>query len=269
MCSTDRRHWMKIAISGKGGVGKTTLAGCLSRLLSDLGERVLAIDADPDSNLPSAIGIPAAQLAAIRPLAQMRDLVAERTGAQPGTFGGMFKLNPKVDDIPDAYSVTRDRIKLLTVGTVPKGGGGCLCPEGTLLRGLMRHLMLQRGETVIVDMEAGLEHLARGSTEAMDAFLVVLEPGQRAIQTAHQIRRLAADLGVRRVLAVGNKVADAADREVIESGVAPIPVLGHLSLRESIREADRRGLSPYDLDEGLREEVRIVYGRLLEEVDRA
>jgi CO dehydrogenase maturation factor len=255
---------MKIAVSGKGGVGKTTLAGCLARLLADRGQIVLAIDADPDSNLPSAIGIPSQELAKIQPLAQMRELVSERTGAQPGTFGGMFKLNPKVDDLPDAFSLSHGGIRLLTLGTVPKGGGGCLCPESTLLRVLMRHLMVRREETVIVDMEAGLEHLARGSTENMDAFLVVVEPGQRAIQTAHQIRRLATDLGVPKVFVVGNKVTDGADRRVIEEGISPLPVLGHLSYRESIREADRTGVSPFDLDSVLREEVAAVYDRLQE-----
>lgn len=253
---------MKIAISGKGGVGKTTLAGALARLLADRGQTVLAIDADPDSNLPSAIGVPQEKLRSVQPLAQMKDLVAERTGAKPGTFGGMFKMNPHVEDIPDAYSIDHLGIKLLTLGTVPLGGGGCLCPEGTLLRVLMRHLMVARGETVIVDMEAGLEHLARGSTEAMDAFIVVVEPGQRAIQTAHQIRRLAADLGVKRVYVVGNKVTGEPDRSLIEQGVAPMPVIGHISSRESIREADRRGVSPYDLDEGLRLEVAAVFEAL-------
>lgn len=253
---------MKIAISGKGGVGKTTLAGCLARLLAERGETVLAIDADPDANLPSAIGVPADQLDSFQPLAQMKDLVAERTGAQPGTFGGMFKLNPKVDDIPDTYSTSFQGIKLLTLGTVPKGGGGCLCPENTLLRVLMRHLLLRSGETLIVDMEAGLEHLARGSTESMDAFVVVVEPGQRAVQTAHQIRRLATDLGVTQVYVVGNKVTGEQDRAVIEDGVRPMPVLGHLSYRDSIREADRRGVSPYDLDEVLRAEVAAIYERL-------
>lgn len=253
---------MKIAISGKGGVGKTTLAGCLARLLAARGQKVLAIDADPDANLPSALGIPAQRLGSLQPLAQMKDLVTERTGAQPGTFRVMFKLNPKVDDIPDAYGITHDGVKLLTLGTVPKGGGGCLCPEGTLLRTLMRHLMVGRGETVIVDMEAGLEHLARGSTEGVDAFLVVVEPGQRAVQTAHQIRRLATDLGVKKVFVVGNKVSSEEDRTMVQEGVAPMPVLGCLSLREAIRRADRDGVSPYDLDDGLRAEVAEVYQAL-------
>ncbi len=254
---------MKIAISGKGGVGKTTLAGCLARYLADQGQRVLAIDADPDSNLPSALGVPPEKLGSVQPLTHLKALVAERTGAKPGTFGGMFTLNPKVDDIPDTYSVDHQGIKLLTLGAVPLGGGGCLCPEGTLLRGLMRHLMVSRGETVVVDMEAGLEHLARGSTEAMDAFVVVVEPGQRSIQTAHQIRRLAADLGVRKVFAVGNKAVSDLDRRVIEEGVAPLPLLGVLAHRESIREADRQGVSPYDLDPELRTDVASIYANLL------
>jgi CO dehydrogenase maturation factor len=254
---------MKIAISGKGGVGKTTLAGCLARYLAEQGQTVLAIDADPDANLPSAIGVPPDRLQEVQPLAQLKELVAERTGAQPGSFGGMFKLNPKVDDIPDTYGLIYQGIKLLTLGTVPLGGGGCLCPEGTLLRVLMKHLMVRPGETVIVDMEAGLEHLARGSTENMDAFVVVVEPGQRAIQTAHQVRRLATDLGVRQVYVVGNKVADAADREVIESGVAPMPVLGHLGLLASVREADKQGVSPYDLDAALRAQIAEINRELL------
>lgn len=253
---------MKIAISGKGGVGKTTLAGCLARYLADQGQVVLAIDADPDSNLPSAIGVPLERLAEVQPLAQLKELVAERTGAQPGSFGGMFKLNPKVDDIPDTYSLTYGGIKLLTLGTVPLGGGGCLCPEGTLLRVLMKHLMVRPGETVIVDMEAGLEHLARGSTENMDAFLVVVEPGQRSIQTSHQVRRLATDLGVRQVYVVGNKVADPSDQQVIEQGVAPMPVLGHIPLLPAIREADKRGVSPYDLDPELKRQIADIYHKL-------
>ncbi len=253
---------MKVSISGKGGVGKTTLAGCLARYLAERGQAVLAIDADPDSNLPSALGVPPERLAQIQPLAELKELVAERTGAQPGSFGGMFKLNPKVDDIPDTYALEYRGVKLLTLGTVPKGGGGCLCPESTLLRVLMRHLMVRRDETVIVDMEAGLEHLARGSTESMDAFIVVVEPGQRAIQTAHQIRRLATDLGVREVLVVGNKVRDEADLKIIEAGVAPMPLLGCIPYREAIREADRDGVSPYDMDPDLREEVGRVYEAL-------
>ncbi|PLX40800.1 MAG: carbon monoxide dehydrogenase [Deltaproteobacteria bacterium] len=255
---------MKIAISGKGGVGKTTLAGGLARYFAETGGRVLAIDADPDSNLPSSIGISIEEASKIKPLATLKDLIAERTGAKPGTFGGTFKLNPRVDDIPDEYGLEFKGIKLLTLGTVPKGGTGCLCPESTLLRVLLRHIMLKRGEAVIIDMEAGLEHLARGSTESMDAFIVVVEPGQRAIQTAHQIKRLAADLGVEKIFVVGNKVVDDGDRKLIEDGVAPMQLLGFMEQSEDIREADRKGVSAYDIGGEFKGQIELIAKKLRE-----
>ncbi len=255
---------MKIAISGKGGVGKTTLAGAIARYLAETGHRVLAIDADPDSNLPSALGVHPAVAANIKPLAALKDLISQRTGAKPGTMGGMFKLNPKVDDIPDEYGLEFKGIKLLTLGTVLKGGTGCLCPESTLLRVLLRHILVDRGEAAILDMEAGLEHLGRGSTESMDAFIVVVEPGQRAIQTAHQIRRLAADLGVKSIFVVGNKVMDEEEATLIREGVAPMPVLGILTQRDKVREADRKGVSAYDLDEEFKAEVVAITKKLQE-----
>jgi len=256
---------MKIAVSGKGGVGKTTLAGAMARYFAEEGMKVLAIDADPDSNLPSAVGVSLEQMKGIKPLASLKELVSERTGAKPGSFGGMFKMNPYVDDIPDAYSIEFKGIKLLTLGTVPKGGTGCLCPEATLLRTLLRRIILTRNDAVVIDMEAGLEHLARGSTESMDAFIVVVEPGQRSIQTAHQIKRLAGDLGITKIYIVGNKVASEADREVIQSGIDPMPILGYLPMSELIREADRVGVSPYDLDPELRGKVAEICTKILKD----
>ncbi len=152
---------MKIAISGKGGVGKTTFAALLIKNLSEMGHKVLAIDADPDANLATALGIDHAEK--IVPISEMKDLVEERTGAKPGSIGQMFKLNPKVDDLPDALSYKLDGIKFMRLGGITKGGGGCICPESTLLKALVTHLVLLRDEDLVMDMEAGIEHLGQGN----------------------------------------------------------------------------------------------------------
>ena len=180
---------MKIAISGKGGVGKTTFAALLARTLNEQGKSVLAIDADPDANLAAALGIEGADK--IVPIAEMKEMIFERTEAQPGSIGGFFKLNPKVDDLPDALSARLGNIKLMRLGGVKKGGAGCICPESTLLKALVTHIVLCRDEVVIMDMEAGIEHLGRGTARAVDKLIIVVEPGRRSLDTAENIKRLA------------------------------------------------------------------------------
>jgi CO dehydrogenase maturation factor len=253
---------MKIAIAGKGGVGKTTLAGVMARYLADEGYKVLTIDADPDANLASALGFPSELLKGVTPLAAMTPLVEERTGAKKGTFSGVFRLNPKVDDIPDTYGVTHNGVKLLLLGNIPQAEGGCFCPENILLKGLLHHILVKRDEMVIIDMEAGLEHLTRGSTKHVDAFIVVVEPGQRSISTARQIFRLAQDLGVRKVYGVGNKVTSPEDRALIEEGLSELVFLGYLSFNQKVIEADKQGISPYDLDGAIKKEVQEIVKRL-------
>ncbi len=256
---------MKIAIAGKGGVGKTTLGGMMARYLAEEGYKVLTIDADPDANLASALGFPKELVEGVTPLAARTPLIEERTGAKKGTFGGVFKLNPKVDDLPDTYSVTHHGVKLLILGTVPQAEGGCFCPENVLLKGLLHHILVRRDEMVIIDMEAGLEHLTRGSTKYVDAFIIVVEPGQRSIATAQQIRRLAQDLRVQKVYGVGNKLTSAEDRVLIEEALSGVEFLGHLSFNHNVIEADRKGISPYDLDGAIRGEVKGIIERLQRE----
>jgi len=253
---------MKIAISGKGGVGKTTLAGVMARILANRGRKVLAIDADPDSNLASAIGLPKESLAKLLPIASMTSMIEERTGSKKGTFGAMFKLNPKVDDIPDEMGVSYQGIKLLLLGCIPQGGGGCYCPENVLLKNLVRHLLVKKEEALILDMEAGLEHLGRGSTGYVDALVIVVEPGQRAINTARQIKKLGEDLHIKKIMIVGNKVTSEGDRRIIEESLSDFPVLGHMSFNPKIVQADKEGKSPYDMDEKIKEEVETILTEL-------
>jgi CO dehydrogenase maturation factor len=251
---------MKIAISGKGGVGKTTFSSLLIRTLSDMGKKILAIDADPDANLAAALGIPDADK--IVPIADMKEMIFERTGAQPGGIGGFFRLNPKVDDLPDAVSVQKDNIKLMRLGCVKKGGGGCLCPESTLLKALVMHIVLARDEVVVMDMEAGIEHLGRATAKAVDKLIVVVEPGRRSIDTAEHIRRLAAEIQLNQIYIVGNKVRGARDEAFLRQHLEGFDILGFLPYADDLIEADLKGESPYDVESTAKTQVREMIGRL-------
>ncbi len=241
----------KIAISGKGGVGKTTLAGLLANIYAQRGQQVIAIDADPDANLASALGFSPAAVARIVPISEMKELIEERTGAKIGGYGAMFKINPRVDDIPDEYSIKERGIRLLVMGTVEKGGSGCVCPESIMLKTLVTHLLLRRDEVLIMDMEAGIEHLGRATAGAVDAFIVVVEPGQRSIQTARTVAKLAGDLGVKNVFVVANKVRNEADREFVRDQLADMRVLGYLPASSKAIEADLAGVTVFDIDPAL------------------
>lgn len=232
---------MKIAVTGKGGVGKTTLSAMLSCAYSSEGKKVIAVDADPDANLASAFGISREAASKIKPIAELTDLIEDRTGARPGTSGGVFKLNPKVDDIPEEYGYKINNITLLITGKSKEAASGCYCPENAFLRRLLKHLIVDRNEVVIVDMEAGIEHLTRGTAESVDAFIVVVEPGQRSIQTAHSVKDMAEKLGVKDVFVIANKIKSEEELRLIKKLISGMNFLGEINFSDHLIEADMTG----------------------------
>jgi len=251
---------MKLAVSGKGGVGKTTFSALLIRALADQGKRVLAIDADPDANLAQALGVD--RNAEITPISEMKAIIEERTEAKTGTMGSFFKLNPKVDDLPDKLSTTVNGVKLMVLGGVKTGGGGCICPESTMLKALVRHIVLARDEAIVLDMEAGLEHLGRGTAMAVDRLLVVVEPGRRSIETAHHIRKLAADIGLNKLGFVGNKIRSESDKTFLTENLPDFDFFGFIPFTTEIIEADLEGRPPYEKDPKALEAVREMLRKL-------
>ena len=254
---------MKLAIGGKGGVGKTTLVALLSKAFRERGMDVIIVDADPDPNLAGALGFPDTDK--IIPVAQMRELIEERTGAKVGAFGSFFKMNPKVEDLPDELSVEKDGIRLLVMGTVKGGGSGCVCPESVLLKNLITYLVLSRDEVVLMDMEAGVEHLGRGTSGAVNRLIIVVEPGRRSFETAERIKTLAADIGITRIAIVGNKVRNDTDREFIEKNALDVPVLGFLPYSIKAIEADMKGIPATEADEALKLAASEIADKLLAE----
>jgi CO dehydrogenase maturation factor len=237
---------MKIAISGKGGVGKTTLSALLAQVYADAGRNVLAVDADPSPCLAGALGFPADKMEKLHPISEMDELIYERTGAKPGTTGGFFTINPRVDDIPDRFSVEYRDVRLLEMGAVDIGGSGCICPESAMLKTLFTHLLFRKDDVLILDMYAGVEHLGRSTVDFVDAMVIVVEPTRRSLGTASQIKSLAEDIGLNRLWLVGNKVRDEAESAFLLAGTPSIPVLGMLPADMGVQEADRLGVPVYD-----------------------
>ncbi len=239
---------MKIAISGKGGVGKSTVAGTLARLYAADGHRVLAVDADPDANLASALGLPASLRSQIHTISTERKLIEERTGAKVRQFGQMFKINPDVSDIAGKYAIPYQGVDLLVLGAVEHAAGGCACPESVLLKSLVTHIVLRQGDIVILDMEAGIEHLGRGTAMGVDLMMAVVEPGRRSVETAQRVRSMAHDLGIGSFGVVLNKTVNPdEDSQWIASEFGAEYLLGMIPFDTRISRADREGVALVDL----------------------
>lgn len=260
---------MKIAISGKGGVGKTTLAALLAQVYADAGRNVLAVDADPSPCLAGALGFPAEERSQLHPISEMDELIYERTGAKPGTTGGFFTINPRVDDIPGRFSVQYRDVRLLEMGSVDTGGSGCICPESAMLKSLFTHLLFRKDDVLILDMYAGVEHLGRATVDFVDAMLIVVEPTRRSLGTATQIKTLAEDIGLTRFWLVGNKVRDEAEAAFLKSETPGIPLLGILPADMGVQEADRLGIPVYDHVPVLREAAEQIAKDLETKIEKA
>lgn len=243
---------MRIAVAGKGGVGKTFISGTLARLLAQAGYSVLVIDADPNINTASSIGISAEVAEKIVPLSDNDGLILEKTGVAPGkSYGQIFRLTPTVSDIVEDFGVVGpDGVKLLVMGTVKGGDAGCMCPSNALIRVLIQHLLIQRKEVLVMDMVAGLEHLGRGTARRMDTMLVVVEPRMKSIDTVRRIIKLAGDIEIKEVLAVGNKIRNATERTFIEEKLKElgISIVAYIPYDDSVAEADMLGKAPIDHD---------------------
>ena len=256
---------MKIAISGKGGVGKTLFTSLLAATFARSGYSVIAIDADPDANLATALGFPDADK--VEPISGMRELIAERTGTKPGQAGSYFKLNPRVDDIPERFSIKHGNIRLLLMGQVKKGGSGCYCPENALLAALLSHLLIARDEVIILDMAAGIEHLGRGTAKAVDVLIIVVEPGRGSIETAYRIEKLAKDIGLSNLAVIGNKIHSPAEKDFIISSLKGFNFLGFIPYDAAMQQAEISNLALLEASQPITSAVKAIYEKLISGVE--
>jgi len=260
MKRTKISNGVKIAIGGKGGVGKTTVCAVWAQLFAEEGFDVLAIDADPNTNLALAFGISSER--SPEPLIKMKQLIAERTGTTKDAVGAYFKLNPKVSDLPEKYWVEVSGVKLLVLGGITQAGAGCACPEGAFLKALVGHTILGRQEIVLIDLAAGVEFMGRASIQGIDALVVVTEPGGRSIETAKTIARMGNELGIKYVAAIANKITDTAQARTIKSQLT-VPVLANINYNPAVQDADLCNKPVFEASGELVNQLREAKDRLI------
>ena len=236
------------------------LVSFLSIIFAKAGYSVIAIDADPNVNLADTFGFPNSEK--IIPISKMDDLIEERTGARPGQMAPYFKLNPKVDDLPDRCSLKYDGIRIMVMGPIKAAGSGCYCPEGALLEALVAHLLLKVDEMVILDMEAGIEHLTRGTAKGVDKLIIVVEPTRKSVLTGYRVRDLALEIGLQNIGVVGNKIRNGKEKDFLISNMAGFEFLGFIPYDEGIAEAEITGLPLIDSSEKVMSEVKNIAARL-------
>lgn len=252
---------IKIGIGGKGGVGKTTVCAVWAQLFAQDGLDVLAVDADPNTTLTSAFGIPSSQ--SPQPLINMKKLIAERTGTGKDAIGAYFKLNPEVSDLPDKYCLKVNGVKLLVLGAITQAGSGCACPEGAFLKALLTHTILHRQEVVLVDLAAGVEFMGRASVQGLDALVVVVEPGYRSIETAINIAQMAEELGIKSVAAITNKITEPTQIETIRDELTNMTILANIPYNSALQQADLLKNNVFDADKAVVEQLKIAKNQLM------
>lgn len=228
---------MKIAFTGKGGVGKTTIAALLIKALAKENRKVLAVDCDADSNLARALGF--SKIQDIIPICEMKEMIFDRMGIRSETDKSFYKMNPAVEDIPAKYSITEGNIKLIVMGAVKSGGSGCICPESAFLKSLLSHIVLNQNEDIVLDMEAGVEHLGRSTARSVDYMAIVVEPNLNSIQTALKIKNLAQDIGIEKIIVIGNKIRNDTDRKFIKENLKELKFTTCVPFSNKLLELDK------------------------------
>jgi CO dehydrogenase maturation factor len=232
---------VKIAVSGKGGAGKTTISALLCLYFESRGREILALDADPDTNLALALGFEDAE--SLAPVTAMKSLIEERVGSDRDSVGSYFRLNPRVDDIPERFSKRKGKIRLLAMG-MRGPGKGCACPDNVFVKELVSHVLTTEKQVIILDMEAGIEHLGRGTVKAVDCFIIVVEPSKLNLDSARRISKWAGEIGIGNIAFISNRIRDLPwENKLLQENLPRnIPIISHFPYSEELMVRDEEGI---------------------------